>query len=387
MQDTAGQERFSSLSTAFFRGADAALLMFDVNAPETMLAMKKWWADFCERAPLSNDADMNDYCCVVVGNKIDLVGKGGSGEGVVSESEALQFLDELMPPSDARTPIDINILPPNVSHGSPLLSSDNSLSTSQHTVMPPSILSTASSYLFPSQNSLSGNSNTRSPSIAIAPNLSHRAEAGASHSPKHQLTKSRSRSSSRFYSGTMTTTHTTLTIYHTPSSSLFDMYHSARSSPEPWSASSTSSELDTISPTGSIRQRSMTMLSTNSASSGSGATITPSLFARENGAAAATSAGSTTPSVSPLIPSSSISLAPPLPPDQGPKLFFTSAKTGEGVADVFEYIAQRVVRRWEYEEWVDARTMHFREASGTDTVRLNNDDKKKPWSTAQCCSG
>jgi Ras-related protein Rab-7A len=36
-------------------------------------------------------------------------------------------------------------------------------------------------------------------------------------------------------------------------------------------------------------------------------------------------------------------------------LFFTSAKTGEGVSDVFEYIARRVVRRWEYEERLEGR--------------------------------
>jgi len=34
-----------------------------------------------------------------------------------------------------------------------------------------------------------------------------------------------------------------------------------------------------------------------------------------------------------------------------PKLFFhVSAKTGEGVADVFEYVARRVAERWAWEE-------------------------------------
>ncbi len=32
----------------------------------------------------------------------------------------------------------------------------------------------------------------------------------------------------------------------------------------------------------------------------------------------------------------------------GPKLFLTSAKTGAGVSDVFEYVARRVVMRWEW---------------------------------------
>ncbi|KAH9475717.1 hypothetical protein JR316_0011276 [Psilocybe cubensis] len=312
--------------------------MFDVNAPETMLAMKKWWADFCDRAPVANDADMNDYCCVVVGNKIDMVGKGG-GDNVVSESEALEFLDELVPPSD------ISILPPSISSRSP-------------------------QFPTPSSSFSSTNISTRTPSIAIAPQpRTHHHTRESSHSPKHQLSKSRSRSSSRFYSGTMTTTHTTLTIYHTPSSSY---YQSARSSPEPWSSSvsnSSLSEVETISPSGSVRRRSTTILSSNSTSSGSAPTITPSLYARESAAAA----GVSTPSVSPLIPSST-----PIPPERGPKLFFTSAKTGEGVADVFEYIAQRVVRRWEYEEWVEARTMHFREASSAnETVRLGSENRTK----------
>ena len=70
-------------------------------------------------------------------------------------------------------------------------------------------------------------------------------------------------------------------------------------------------------------------------------------------------------------------------------MFFTSAKTGEGVSDVFEYIAQRVVRKWEYEEWVEARLMHFRDASntsGNQIIRLKSDGwaRKKMW--ADCCS-
>ncbi|OSX56189.1 hypothetical protein POSPLADRAFT_1086824, partial [Postia placenta MAD-698-R-SB12] len=68
--DTAGQERFSSLSSAFFRGADAAILMFDVNQPDTLQALQRWWSDFREKAPVPDD-ELEDFCCVVVGNKID----------------------------------------------------------------------------------------------------------------------------------------------------------------------------------------------------------------------------------------------------------------------------------------------------------------------------
>ncbi|KAF8546636.1 hypothetical protein OG21DRAFT_1376576, partial [Imleria badia] len=60
-----------ALSMAFFRSA-AALPMFDVNQPETLTALKKWWEEFRERAPLY-DEDLEDYCCVIAGNKTDLV--------------------------------------------------------------------------------------------------------------------------------------------------------------------------------------------------------------------------------------------------------------------------------------------------------------------------
>ncbi|EIM91733.1 ras-domain-containing protein [Stereum hirsutum FP-91666 SS1] len=87
--DTAGQERFSSLSSAFFRGADAALLMYDVNQPSSLRALDKWWDEFCTNAPLAEE-DMEDYCCVVVGNKMDLVSQQGEGSSgpAVSEREA-----------------------------------------------------------------------------------------------------------------------------------------------------------------------------------------------------------------------------------------------------------------------------------------------------------
>ncbi|EIW75987.1 hypothetical protein CONPUDRAFT_42859, partial [Coniophora puteana RWD-64-598 SS2] len=68
--DTAGQERFSSLSSAFFRGADAAMLMFDVNSRDSLHALAKWWDAFRQNAPLADD-EMDDYPCVVVGNKVD----------------------------------------------------------------------------------------------------------------------------------------------------------------------------------------------------------------------------------------------------------------------------------------------------------------------------
>ncbi|KAG6906640.1 hypothetical protein DXG01_012815 [Tephrocybe rancida] len=372
--DTAGQERFSSLSTAFFRGADAVLLMFDVNSPATMLALTKWWAEFRERAPLA-DEEMEDFCCVVVGNKMDLTG----GEERVTEREARTFLAELVP----------------LSSGSPSSSSDPSvleeglfgdeepgqdpLATSYTTIRPSTTIESPTT----PRQSLP----PRSDSIAIAANSSVQ-RPSLSHSTKHPLSKSRSRSASHIYGGTMTTTHTTLTIFHTPSSSLFDVYQSARSSPEPWSSPSrspTSSSSTSPSPYTTVRGRRISTLSTStgSTSSGSGDTITPSLFARELSTTTPPTTINTnhTPEddVDPFV------VFPP-PPARGPKLFFTSAKTGAGVADVFEYIARRVVRRWEYDERIEARRLHVREASAGDTVQLGLAQRMERRGAACCGS-
>ncbi|KAF8871786.1 P-loop containing nucleoside triphosphate hydrolase protein [Infundibulicybe gibba] len=270
--DTAGQERFSSLSTAFFRGADAVLMMFDVNDRQTMHALSKWWAEFRDRAPVS-DEDAQNYCCVVVGNKIDL--HDGSG---VQIDEAHRFVNELIPGGDA---LPIPTTPAFISH----------------------------------------------------------------HRPTQTATSS-------------------YTIYHTPSSSLFDVFYSARSSPEPRSSISTSASPEftttsiSSSPVSSLRTRarSLTARSFASTSSGSAATITPARFARDR--------------------------APP-PLERGPKLFFASAKTGAGVPDVFEYIAARVLRRWEHEERIEAGRMHILEGSA-DTVRLQPQDPPLK-ETSGCC--
>lgn len=49
------------------------------------------------------------------------------------------------------------------------------------------------------------------------------------------------------------------------------------------------------------------------------------------------------------------------------------------MTEVFEYVAKRVLQKWDYDEAVEARKLHFREASGSsagasgtaaDTIRL-----------------
>lgn len=322
--------------------------MFDVNQPQTMDVLTKWWGEFKDKAPLAEE-DVEDYCCVVVGNKMDL-GTLTDGRGPISETEALSFLDELVPPSTRPvSPITLQ-----VEEASDEDDSDNALASSQVTVRPRTSHVEFSSPLVRTSSSSTNTSLSQATSppepITITPNPPH--------SPsKRHLAKSRSRSSSRFsiYGSTMTSTHTTLSVYHTPSSSIYDVYQSARSSPEPWTTPSASS---------SYRDRMPRRVSSTSSddSASSAATITPSLFATTS----TTNTATTTPAQSPPNP---------IPvPARGPKLFFTSAKTGQGVSDVFEYIARRVVERWDYQERVEARRMHMQETSTAETIRLGLDN-------------
>ncbi|KAK4264838.1 hypothetical protein QN277_025962 [Acacia crassicarpa] len=67
--DTAGQEKFQSLGSAFYRGADCCVLVYDVNAPRTFDALNTWHDDFSRQADLNNP---EAFPFVLLGNKIDL---------------------------------------------------------------------------------------------------------------------------------------------------------------------------------------------------------------------------------------------------------------------------------------------------------------------------
>lgn len=267
------------------------------------------------------DEDLQDFCCIVVGNKIDLA----SGTPRVSESDALCLIDELVPP----------LSPPLL----PVLSVES---------IPEADIDEDA---MPTPIAAPGTPPTKSIDItARRPRRSLRS-----------VSRSRSRSTV-FRGGTVGTMTTTHTIYHTPSSSVFDVFESALSSPVRTSISMVSTGSSSpvrsasYSPTRTPRRQ------PSSSTVSSAPTITPSLFHRENAYSM-----STTPASGPS-PSASFSLPPQ--PERRPKLFFASAKTGQGVADVFEYVARRVVMQWEYEEALDARTLHMQEAD--ETIRLTH---------------
>eukprot|EP00026_Physarum_polycephalum_P014557 Phypoly_transcript_15086.p1 GENE.Phypoly_transcript_15086~~Phypoly_transcript_15086.p1 ORF type:complete len:227 (+),score=29.02 Phypoly_transcript_15086:261-941(+) len=63
--DTAGQERFRSLAPMYYRGAAAAVLVYDITNPDSFQKTQDWVAEL-----QSNVTD--DIVLVVVGNKLDL---------------------------------------------------------------------------------------------------------------------------------------------------------------------------------------------------------------------------------------------------------------------------------------------------------------------------
>jgi len=65
--DTAGQERFQSLGSAFYRGADACILVYDVTNPQTFDHLNSWKDEFM----IQGNINHNNFPLLVLGNKCD----------------------------------------------------------------------------------------------------------------------------------------------------------------------------------------------------------------------------------------------------------------------------------------------------------------------------
>ncbi|RKP10799.1 small GTPase superfamily, partial [Thamnocephalis sphaerospora] len=83
--DTAGQERFAALGVAYYRGADACVLVYDVNNYHTFEHLARWRQEFLEKAA---PPDPEVFPFVIIGNKIDLQ------ERVVSKRQARDFASQ-----------------------------------------------------------------------------------------------------------------------------------------------------------------------------------------------------------------------------------------------------------------------------------------------------
>merc|ERR1712176_1340373 len=67
MWDTAGQERFASMASLYYRGADAAVLVFDCTVPKSLQSVKNWVKELQEHVDVSEDIVL-----ILAANKCDL---------------------------------------------------------------------------------------------------------------------------------------------------------------------------------------------------------------------------------------------------------------------------------------------------------------------------
>jgi Ras-related protein Rab-7A len=67
--DTAGQERYQSLGTAFYRGADCCLLVYDITNPQSFETLANWKQTFLSKGMMTMP---ETFPFIVVGNKLDM---------------------------------------------------------------------------------------------------------------------------------------------------------------------------------------------------------------------------------------------------------------------------------------------------------------------------
>ena len=79
--DTAGNERFRSLTNIFYKGSQIVIFVYDITHKKSFIGLKKWVED------VENIID-NNYICGIVGNKQDLY-----SQEEVKEEEVKEYAD------------------------------------------------------------------------------------------------------------------------------------------------------------------------------------------------------------------------------------------------------------------------------------------------------
>lgn len=75
--DIAGQERFGSMTRAYYKDAVGAFLVFDVSCPKTFESVMRWKSDLDSKVSLS---DGSSIPCLLLANKCDLIKRSESDE-------------------------------------------------------------------------------------------------------------------------------------------------------------------------------------------------------------------------------------------------------------------------------------------------------------------
>lgn len=79
-RDTAGQERYRSLTTSFFRDAIGFLVVFDVTDEASFLHVRNWISE------IHSNTDVENITMILIGNKCDL-----TKERCIDKLQALEF--------------------------------------------------------------------------------------------------------------------------------------------------------------------------------------------------------------------------------------------------------------------------------------------------------
>lgn len=87
--DTAGQERYHSLAPMYYRGAAAAIIVYDVTSADSFVRAKNW----VKELQRTGNASM---IMALAGNKVDLVktGSAAAANRQVTSEEAQAYADE-----------------------------------------------------------------------------------------------------------------------------------------------------------------------------------------------------------------------------------------------------------------------------------------------------
>ena len=80
--DTAGQERYSSISSKYIKSANGVILVYDITNQKSFSKIQEWTNNL--------EKNNNNYIAVLVGNKIDLESKRE-----VSKNEGLTLANQL----------------------------------------------------------------------------------------------------------------------------------------------------------------------------------------------------------------------------------------------------------------------------------------------------
>jgi len=92
MWDTAGQERFKSLGNSFYRGADAAIIVYDLTDKASFDKVNEWRDSFLRLA--GENAD--EFPILLLGNKHDLADEKravSADEGMAKANDQMLFFE------------------------------------------------------------------------------------------------------------------------------------------------------------------------------------------------------------------------------------------------------------------------------------------------------